>query len=472
MLTRTKLLMAAGVTLATALNAAGQDVNPPPGFSPAAPRAATPGASQSNGPGSGSGFLQRLGGSSAPQDSGQGSDFPAFGDPYSDAPAAPQYSSSSPDVSQAPTYSGGNFIPPDTHPVFQAPAVYAPRFWLKAEALYWWTKASPLPVPVITQGSLSDMVPGAIGQPGTSVLIGNQDISLPGRGGGRFTLGFALDQEATWAFETNYFFLSSVTVSQGVSSDGSPGSAALFLPYFDPVLGQESSTFISDPGFFAGSAVVALQSFVQGVEANVLFNLSNAGAWRWDGLAGFRYLNLHETLTLSTSSPDATTFFNTFDRFDAQNNFYGGQLGARVSYESPWLFFNGTAKLALGGTVESVATSGGLFSSGGSAAGGYFTQPSNLGSQSQSQFAVVPGADLNFGIRLSPWASVVVGYSFLYVSSVARPGDQLDHVINPGQSPLAFGVPPSSAGPARPALVVRDTDFWVQGLTFSLQFQY
>jgi hypothetical protein len=45
-------------------------------------------------------------------------------------------------------------------------------------------------------------------------------------------------------------------------------------------------------------------------------------------------------------------------------------------------------------------------------------------------------------------------------------------VINPGQSPLAFGVPPSSAGPARPALVVRDTDFWVQGLTFSLQFQY
>jgi hypothetical protein len=116
-------------------------------------------------------------------------------------------------------------------------------------------------------------------------------------------------------------------------------------------------------------------------------------------------------------------------------------------------------------------TSGALFSSFGSANGGYLTQPSNLGSRSQTQFAVIPGVDLNFGIRLTPWASVVVGYSFLYVSSVARPGSQIDHAINASQSPLAFGPAPASSI-ASPALIVHDSDFWVQGLTFSLEFRF
>src|SRR5262249_19051722 len=159
--------------------------------------------------------------------------------------------------------------------------------------------------------------------------------------------------------------------------------------------------------------------------------------------------------------PNPPNFFQTFDQFNVQNNFYGGQIGARVNYENTRLFVTATGKLALGGTVEQVTASGATATSAGSASGGYITQPTNIGTVSQSQFAVVPEVNFNFGIRFTPWASIVVGYSFLYVSSVARPGDQIDRVINPSQSPaISNNFPASLVGPARPALLVHDTDFW------------
>ncbi|MBI3862836.1 MAG: BBP7 family outer membrane beta-barrel protein [Planctomycetia bacterium] len=465
---RTTVFVCTAFVLATAMNASAQNVSPPPGFSPSAP--ASPGGV--NPPG----VLERLGGTSpARRFDDPAADVSNPGDSYQPPASTAPYQSHEMHPGQG--YSHGTWVPPESHAMLQSPSVYAARFWIKAEALYWWTKASPLPVPVITAGSPFDPIPGALGQPGTQVIIGNENIGLPGRGGGRFTLGFALDREAQTALEGNYFFLTSVTAKRGVSSDGFPGSPLLALPFSDPTLPGENSTFIANPGAFSGTAVVTLQSFVQGAEANLLLDLSNAAGWRWEGLAGFRYLNLQEILTLSTDSPNVPPnlpdFFSTFDRFSAQNNFYGGQIGARATYENPYLFFNGTAKLAIGSTIENVTASGALFSSGGSAPGAYLTQPTNLGSVSQSQFALVPGVDLNFGVRLSPWASVIVGYSFLYVSSVARPGDQIDRVINPSQAPGMTGVFPGSlSGPARPTLVVHDTDFWVQGLTFSLELRY
>jgi hypothetical protein len=87
--------------------------------------------------------------------------------------------------------------------------------------------------------------------------------------------------------------------------------------------------------------------------------------------------------------------------------------------------------------------------------GGYFAQPTNIGTQTRTVFAVVPEANLNVGIRLSPWATFVVGYTFLYANSVARPGGQIDHVINPSQAPsIGFraSTSPSSCGTRSSAL--------------------
>ncbi|MBS0263840.1 MAG: BBP7 family outer membrane beta-barrel protein [Planctomycetes bacterium] len=444
-----------------------QDTAPPPGFSPSAPP--EPGLSSGSLSEKKPGFLQRYGttassGSNSIQGAGLEDSV------FDETPASPPPARLTPTVRPASNYSNGGYVPSEHPPQFVTSNVWVPRVWLKAEALCWWTKDSPLPVPLVTTGTT-----GIIGVPDTTVVIGNENINLPTRGGGRFTLGFALDQEAGWALESNYFFLGTATVSIGASADGSPVSSPLFVPYYNVATGHEDSTYIASPGDYAGTAVVTLQNFVQGAEANLLGNLATSEMWRWDGLAGFRYLNLHETMTFTTDSPNvpphAPAYFQTFDRFDAQNNFYGGQFGVRGSYDNTFIFVNGTARLALGGTVEGVTTSGALYSTFGSAAGGYLTQPSNLGSTSQVQFAVIPSLDLNFGIHLGSHAALVVGYSFLYVSSVARPGSQIDHNINPSQSPLAFGNQPAS-NQASPALVLHDNDFWLQGLTFAIDLRF
>ena len=355
-----------------------------------------------------------------------------------------------------------------------------PRVWFRADALLWWSKSSPLPIPLVTEGNSADAIPGALGQPGTSILLGNQNLGLPSRGGGRFTFGFSFDPAQTWGVEGSYFYLGDVTVGQSVFSDGGPGSAWLAFPFYDPTKSIENASPIALPGAFAGQAMVTLQTFLQGTDVNLLHNILNSDGVRVDLLGGFRYVNLQETLKFITDSPNIDPafpgYFHTYDKFNVNNNFYGGQLGIRASIERARFFANVTGKMALGSTFENVVVSGGTFTNIGgyaSAPGAYLSQPTNIGSMTHSPFAVVPEMNLNAGFRLTPWASIIVGYSFLYISSVARPGEQIDHVINPTQSSaITNSFPSSLTGVARPGLNLHSTDFWAQGLNFALEIRF
>lgn len=355
-----------------------------------------------------------------------------------------------------------------------------PRIWFRGEALYWWSKSSPMPVPAITTGLGADSPPGAIGQPNTVVLLGNQNINIPGRSGGRYTLGFSFDPAQTWGFEASYFNLSTSTITQSVSEDGSAGSPLLAFPFFNVQTGKEDATYIAQPGVFPGSAVLVLQTVLQGTDLNFIHNVSNSSGLRFDLLGGLRYINFQENLYFNTSSPSVGPIFfgyyNTFDQFLTYNNFYGGQIGLKTSYDINRWYFNATTKLALGATWENVSANGATFTNIGgfaSAPGGLFSAPSNIGSQTREQFAVVPELNLNAGYRIRPWASVFVGYSFLYISAVARPGQQLSHSINPSQSSGITGqFPATLTGPAVPTLSVHTTSFWAQGLNFSLEFRF
>ena len=54
----------------------------------------------------------------------------------------------------------------------------------------------------------------------------------------------------------------------------------------------------------------------------------------------------------------------------------------------------------------------------------------------------------------------------------ARPGQQIDRVINPTQAPAIDSSAAGLTGPARPSLAVRDSDFWAQGVNFSLELRF
>jgi hypothetical protein len=105
--------------------------------------------------------------------------------------------------------------------------------------------------------------------------------------------------------------------------------------------------------------------------------------------------------------------------------------------------------------------------------GAYLTQPTNIGTYHRNRFCVVPEANLSLNFCVCEWMRVTGGYSFLYATDVARPGDQIDRGINPTQAPAISGQPQTALqGAARPTFPARESDFWAQGLNLGLEFRY
>ena len=98
--------------------------------------------------------------------------------------------------------------------------------------------------------------------------------------------------------------------------------------------------------------------------------------------------------------------------------------------------------------------------------------PSNSGSQFRDVFAAAPEFRLKAGYQVTSHACVFLGYDFLYLSDVLRPGNQIDRGINFSQtiqSQLAGNAPPIGT---RPAFNFEGSSFWAQGINFGCEFRY
>jgi hypothetical protein len=387
------------------------------------------------------------------------------------------------------------------------------RAWLSAEYLLWWTKQSPEPVPLATSRAPGAAAvpgvppPGALGGSGTSVVLGGSPIDLGTRYGGRFTAGCWLDCERRLGVEAGYFLLPDRTVTRSTGTTGLRGSPVLGVPFFD-VSGKLSGTgapgeAVSSPAgpgdgspSLAGTFTLATSSALRGAEANGVYTFDEGGSLRVEALAGFRWVQLREDLTFSTArgalpgGPAALlgAFSDTVDAFGTRNDFYGGQVGARAEYAWGKLTARAAAKVALGATHQVADVNGAnvtnLFAIAATGPtvtvpGGAFAQPSNSGRHARDRFAVVPQVDLSAGYDVTNWARLTAGYSLLYLSDVARPGDQIDRDINPTRTGLsaaqrAAGVPlaPAAVGPAAPAFSFRGSSYWAQGLGIGLELRY
>jgi hypothetical protein len=354
-------------------------------------------------------------------------------------------------------------------------------FWFRAEYLLWMIKNGHAP-PLVTTSPPGSL--GVIGNPGTLVLFGNS-IDTNEVSGARFTLGTWLDPHECWALEWNIFFLGPRSARFDAGSNGNP---VLARPFFNaaPGVNGEDAELIANPPILGlipltGRVDIALRSELWGTEANLMRNICKGCCCRTDLIGGFRYLRLREDLNIdedlmvpltSTLVPGETIFVN--DRFVTKNNFYGGQLGIRTQRNWRCWQIDATAKCALGGTHEQVAISGAtvITMPGGtpqSFGNGLLAQPTNIGRYSRDRFAVVPEVAVNVGYQITDHWRAFVGYSFLYWSSVARPADQIDRVVNGNQ--IAPGMHPL-IGPPRPAFEFHGTDFWAHGVNFGLEFRY
>jgi hypothetical protein len=228
-----------------------------------------------------------------------------------------------------------------------------------------------------------------------------------------------------------------------------------------------------------GRVAVSSSSRMWGIEGNGLRNLVVGCNYRVDLLGGFRYVQLDEGLTIGedllvpADSPQAAgTRFLVQDDFGTRNNFYGGQLGTREEFRRGRWSLDVLTKVALGVSDESVTIKGNtqITAPGGppqNFVGGLLALPTNIGNYHRDSFAVIPEVGVSVGYQVTSHLRAKLGYSFLYWSSVARPGNEVNRLVNPTQLP-----PNTLVGVAQPTFLFKSTDFWAQGINAGLEYDY
>ncbi|HVU89707.1 MAG TPA: BBP7 family outer membrane beta-barrel protein [Pirellulales bacterium] len=381
---------------------------------------------------------------------------------------------------------------PPAAPLYAPYAPPGPRHYLNLDFLGFWAKHDSLPALVTTSPiGTPQAEAGVLGQPGTSVLFGNQNVLGGFRPGGRVMGGIWLDNEQTFALEGNYWTLATASVNYSAASVFTGGSTGQILarPFFDsnPLVNAQSALLVAYP-----NAVIAGVPFnINGsVSVNETSNIQSAGAGgRW-GLGqytspgrffivgGYRFFQLNESLSIISRSSEGPPPFparpniTVFDYFSTSNNFNGGDIGLAGEYRSPRRFwFGGEGRLAMGNMQETLKIDGvtTAAASGFTATlpNGLLAQPSNIGSFTQNHFALIPSVDLKVGYHLTPGFRLTVGYNFTYITRVIRPGAQVDTTVNTSQ---IAGLP--LVGPANPSVLFNQGSLWLQGVTagFDLAF--
>ncbi|HET6882256.1 MAG TPA: BBP7 family outer membrane beta-barrel protein [Pirellulales bacterium] len=399
------------------------------------------------------------------------------------------YTPMSPPPYPPPSWQPGPYQPPPNQPALPS-SVYeiTSKFWFRPDILLWWSKSDPMPQPLVTTGSPADALPGALGQPGTQVVYGGNSINFGLTGGLRLETGLWLDDNRRYGLELGYFFLGMPWRRFSDWSDGY-GSPVIARPTIDAASGTEGSYVDALPGYVSGGVDVITRSQFQGANVDGAWNLVQTDGLRFDALLGFRYLSLVESLGIfdefSEVTPGSITFagapirasdvLTDLDHFRLSNSFYGGSLGGRLYLARGRWLITALGKVALGTVQQRASIYGSTtltdwYGNQTVLPGGILATTANMGNHYQSPFAVAPEAHFNVGYQIRPWVTLRVGYSFLFLSNVARPGNQVSRVTSANLIPTdpAYG----TAGPNQPAFQFHTSSYWAQGLNLGLDFRF
>ncbi len=346
-------------------------------------------------------------------------------------------------------------------------------WWVRADYALWFLKGNPLP-PLVTASpaGTSRNEAGVLGFPGTDVRFGGDRVDGGARPGGRLTLGHWLHEDECLGVELTLMGL-----------DGDDCALSGRFP------GR------SDPGAAAGQrgagptrrAVDRLrecdrrrdrrpdqQRVVLG-ECAAAARGGAARGGRIDLVGGYRYFRFREGLAITEDlvSVDPNghvqidTRFEVDDRFTAETDFHGGELGLAGEFcRGPWSL-SAVTKVGLGGARQVVTIDGGttVVTPGGapvSAAGGLLAlEDTNIGQYTRDRFAFLPELELALNCQLTQGLKLSVGYDLLFLSEAVRTGDQIDTNVNPTYLP-GSSVP--RTGEARPAPRLTSTSLWAQGV--------
>lgn len=368
------------------------------------------------------------------------------------------------------------------------------RFWFRGEFLAWWVKSASAP-PLLTTSQTplpaTDNNIGALGRTDTVLLLGGKQLDEQFRPGARFSAGGSFDPCGIRGFDGSVFFTGGRSVRYEANNLQFP---QLFRPFFvanagipgiGNLPGEYREIVYSVPAGVVGRFVADSDSFFWGADVNARRNvLCNCNS-KADAFMGFRYLHLDEELRVTEVArisqfnpavgvPVGSTM-TVRDQFKTDNDFYGGQVGLDYEYQRDKLSVGVRTSVALGSSQENVCVNGFQVVAITGAApqafnGGLLALNSNIGSHNENRFAVVPEATVRVGYQVTERVKVTAGYDFLYWSSVVRPGDQIDRVIDVNRVPnFRTGAPVATV---HPAPLFNTTDFWAQGINVGAEYHW
>ena len=169
---------------------------------------------------------------------------------------------------------------------------------------------------------------GVLGQPTTTILLGDETLGEGSRNGGRMDFGYWLDPCETVGFQVGYIGIGSATADYTAESNGTP---ILARPFFNTQTGQNDSHLIAYPGVVQGTFTAAWSNEFQDLE--VLFRRAINRSWfgRVDLVAGYRFARLDDGLQINedvlTDTAPGSVSATAIDSFRTRNEFNGGELG-------------------------------------------------------------------------------------------------------------------------------------------------
>jgi hypothetical protein len=355
------------------------------------------------------------------------------------------------------------------------------RWWVTGEYFLGFTRDARLPV-VATTGTAASQ--GVLGRAGTQVLLGGEQ-DFGGISGARFGGGLWLDPCRAYAVEWGVFFLPTQrnTVTAG------PGTAeAIARPFFDTALNVENARLVSLTGLFEGTLSAQFSSLFWGAELGSAVRVFETSTFSFEQLFHFRYYTLEESLRIDDTSrglAGGTVFFNGQPQLDAArvsvtdfystiNRWYGGTAGMRINWTPGRWAVGLEGRMGVGAVQQKVTIDGSTTLSGVGpvqrVGPGVLTAGSVNAVFNRYKLSLAPEFGVKVAYHLTDHLAVTGGYHFLYITDVARPGEQVQRNVNPTRIPSGqnFG----AAGPAPAVVEPRDTDFLMHGLSIGLMFKF
>lgn len=343
------------------------------------------------------------------------------------------------DRRRGPDYDPSYVFLPERNPgTRQPPCPCLPlgRSWLNAAYFLGKTQNDSAPALVTANGS---------------VIYGNERLDHPFRSGLRVEGGAWLDRCQNWGIDGSFFLMQSTSAQFSTSSDG---TTSLGRPFVGQPGNTQTIDLLAGPGVGRGSISIDSPLTFLGADLNARGNLFCEDNVRLDFLGGFRAIRMSEDLDIRARRENIS---EVNDSFRTLNMFTGGQVGFAGEFRYERVYVAGSTKLAFGATwsrleIESMSRSQAT----GALTDGLLARPTNSGKTSDRQFAVVPEANFSLGYQLFDHWRAFAGYTFVYLSSVARPGQAVD----------------TNIGGAFPRRLEPNTDFWMHGINLGMEARY